>query len=56
LLARHLDVRIQARGTATLSSSVQQVLGHRLNAQQLRDVVGPLLGKLTSQRGEMPGQ
>jgi ABC-type transport system substrate-binding protein len=29
LLARHLDVRIQAKGTATLSSSVQQVLGHR---------------------------
>jgi hypothetical protein len=29
LLARHLDVRIQAKGTATLSSSVQQLLGHR---------------------------
>jgi hypothetical protein len=30
LLDRHLDVRIQAKGTATLSSSVQQILGHRL--------------------------
>jgi type I restriction enzyme M protein len=28
LLARHLDVRIQAKGTATLSSLVQQLLGH----------------------------
>ena len=29
LLARHLDVRIQAKGTATLSSLVQHVPGHR---------------------------
>jgi hypothetical protein len=28
LLARHLDVRIQAKGTATLSSSVQHGPGH----------------------------
>ena len=36
-LARHLDVRIQAKGTATLSSSVQQVLGHRRRPVARRD-------------------
>jgi transposase len=35
LPARHLDVRIQAKGTATLSSSLQQVLGHRQRARTL---------------------
>ncbi|MFO0255015.1 MAG: transcriptional regulator, partial [Betaproteobacteria bacterium] len=29
LLARHLDARIQAKGTATFISSVQQSSGHR---------------------------
>jgi len=36
LLARHLDVHIQAKGTATLSSSIQQVLGHRLSGGHRR--------------------
>jgi hypothetical protein len=39
LLARHLDVRIQAKGTATLSSLVQQLLGHCL----ARDLVSQLV-------------
>jgi len=36
LLARHLDVRIQAKGTATLSSPVQQILGHRRGFDRAR--------------------
>ena len=35
MLARHLDVRIQAKGTATFSSRVQQTAGHRRLTQGL---------------------
>jgi hypothetical protein len=50
LLARHLDVRIQAKGTATLSSSVQQLLGHRLLAY-LEGEDGAYSWNASSQRG-----
>jgi hypothetical protein len=34
MLARHLHVHMQAKGTATLSLSVQQILGHCPSEEQ----------------------
>jgi hypothetical protein len=42
LLARHLDARIQAKGTATFISSVQQSSGHRRVTSNTRRVVNDL--------------
>lgn len=47
LPAWRLDVHIQAKGTATLSSSIQQVLGHRRRARS-RDVPNVALRPLPS--------
>jgi hypothetical protein len=40
---QHLHVHMQAKGTATLSSSIQQVLGHR-PAPRLSDSPHPFCG------------